>query len=109
ETACKEAGGLVDILINEEKITLSQNFSCKECGFTVPKLEPRLFSFNSPLGACPDCKGLGIKMEVDIDLLVPNQDLSLNQGAITYYKNIVGSENIDWQEFDYLCKTYKID
>lgn len=109
ETACKEAGGLVDILINEEKITLSQNFSCKECGFTVPKLEPRLFSFNSPLGACPDCKGLGIKMEVDIDLLVPNQDLSLNQGAITYYKNIVGSENIEWQEFEYLCKTYKID
>ena len=48
-------------------------------------------------------------MEVDIDLLVPNQDLSLNQGAITYYKNIVGSENIEWQEFDYLCKTYKID
>lgn len=109
ETACQETDGLVDILINDQKVTFSQNYSCKECGFTVPKLEPRLFSFNSPLGACPDCKGLGMKMEVDINILIPDAELSLNEGAITYYKNIVGSENIEWQEFVCLCNYYHID
>jgi len=89
EVALKEAKGIADILINDEIIHLSENYACKECGFSVPKLEPRLFSFNSPIGACPDCKGLGIKLEVDEDLLVPNDELSINQGAIIYYKNII--------------------
>ncbi len=109
EVALKEAKGIADILINDEIIHLSENYACKECGFSVPKLEPRLFSFNSPIGACPDCKGLGIKLEVDEDLLVPNDKLSINQGAIIYYKNIIGSENIEWQEYEFLCDTYQID
>lgn len=109
EVALKEAKGIADILINDEIIHLSENYACKECGFSVPKLEPRLFSFNSPIGACPDCKGLGIKLEVDEDLLVPNDELSINQGAIIYYKNIIGSENIEWQEYEFLCDTYQID
>lgn len=109
EVALKEAKGIADILINDEIIHLSENYACKECGFSVPKLEPRLFSFNSPIGACPDCKGLGIKLEVDEDLLVPNDELSINQGAVIYYKNIIGSENIEWQEYEFLCDTYQID
>ena len=109
EVALKEAKGIADILINDEIIHLSENYACKECGFSVSKLEPRLFSFNSPIGACPDCKGLGIKLEVDEDLLVPNDELSINQGAIIYYKNIIGSENIEWQEYEFLCDTYQID
>lgn len=109
EVALKEAKGVADLLIDDELLHLSENYACKECGFTIPKLEPRLFSFNSPIGACPDCKGLGIKLEVDTDLLVPNDELSINQGAITYYKNILGSENIEWQEYVYLCDYYHIN
>ena len=109
EIALKESQGVADLLINDELVHLSENFACKECGFTVPKLEPRLFSFNSPIGACPDCKGLGIKLEVDVDLLVPNDELTLNQAAIIYYKNFVGSENIEWKTFEILCNYYNID
>ena len=68
-----------------------------------------MFSFNAPLGCCPDCKGVGIKREVAIDILVPNEELSLNQGAIRWHRNIAGSKNIEWQEFVYLCKQYRID
>ena len=60
--------------------------ACKYCGFSVPRLEPRFFSFNSPIGYCPECRGLGIKREVDVNLLVPDDNLSLNEGAIEYYK-----------------------
>ena len=109
EVALKEAKGFADLIIDEQRIHLSENYACKECGFTVPKLEPRLFSFNSPIGACPDCKGLGIKLEVDTDLLVPNEEMSINQGANVYYKNILGSENIEWQEYAYLCDYYHIN
>ena len=80
ETATKLADGEVvvqNLNLNEETL-FSENHACKICGFSVPKLEPRLFSFNSPLGACPDCNGLGIKNEVDIDLLIPDFDLSIN-------------------------------
>ncbi len=91
----------------DEKL-LSSHHTCKYCGFAVPSLEPRLFSFNSPLGCCPDCHGLSIKREVDPKLLVVNDNFSLNQGAIEYFKNIVGTKNLEWQEFVYLCKTYQI-
>lgn len=87
---------------NEEKL-FSEHASCKYCGFSVPPLEPRLFSFNSPLGACPECAGLGIKREVAEDLLIPNEELSINQGAIAYFKNQVDGNNIEWQEFKLLC------
>ena len=109
ETAVKWSKGLVFVLHNNEEKLFSTNYSCPYCGFSVGKLEPKLFSFNAPLGACHECNGLGMRKEVDLDILVPNKDLTLNQGAITYYKNIVGSENIEWQEFVALCRHYAID
>ncbi len=100
--------GYITVLANEEEKLYSEHHSCKYCGFSVPKLEPRLFSFNAPLGCCPECNGLGIKREVDPDLLIPNPNFSINQGAIEYFKNIVGTTNLEWQEFTYLCKEYNV-
>jgi len=99
------------LIINSSKgeRLLSEHHSCPECGFSVPSLEPRLFSFNAPLGYCPDCHGLGIKREVSLDLLVPDPSLSISQGCIRYFHNIVNSTNIEWQEFALLCKLYNID
>ena len=84
---------------NEEEILFSSNYSCKYCGFNIPKLEPRLFSFNAPFGACDHCKGLGITQKVDVDYLIPDRTKSIRQGGIIYYKNIVGTENLEWQRF----------
>ena len=100
--------GYVILMLNNEEKLLSEHHTCKYCGFSVPHLEPRLFSFNSPMGCCPDCHGLGLKRQAAEDLLVPNQELSINQGAIVFYKNIVGTKNLDWQDFEMLCKLYKI-
>ncbi len=82
ELALKLAKGLVTInVIDGEDYIYSEKFACPDCGFSFEELTPRMFSFNSPYGACPDCAGLGFKMEVDPDLLI-NQELSLNQGGI---------------------------
>ncbi len=86
----------------------SSHHACKYCGFSVPKLEPRLFSFNAPSGSCPDCHGLGIKREADIVRMVPDQSLSIQQGAITFFKNMIGTPNLYWQEFKKLCELYQI-
>lgn len=82
ETALNLAEGrvLVDIM-DQEELLFSQNLACPECGFSIEELAPRMFSFNSPFGACPECDGLGSKMIVDPDLLVPNPDKSINDGA----------------------------
>lgn len=109
ELASEWANGFVLTLIGEEEHLYSEHNACPICGFTVPKLEPRLFSFNSPLGCCPSCNGLGISQEVDIDLLVPDKEKSINEGAIIYYKNVVGTSNLDWQTFEELLKHYNID
>ena len=109
ELASEWANGFVLVLINNEEHLYSEHNACPQCGFTVPKLEPRLFSFNSPLGCCPVCGGLGISQEVDINLLAPDKTKSINEGAIIYYKNIVGSQNLDWQQFKYLMDYYHID
>ncbi len=108
ELALKMADGTCIIKCGDNRELLSSNFACPECGFTVPKLEPRLFSFNSPLGACDCCKGLGITTEVDVDYLMPDKSLSINEGGIRYYKNIVNTSNIEWQNFHALLKHYKI-
>lgn len=99
------------MIISSEKgdRLLSQHHSCPKCGFSVPHLEPRLFSFNAPLGYCPDCHGLGIKREVAVDLLIPDPDKSISEGGIRYFQNIVNTTNIEWQEFAYLCDLYHID
>lgn len=109
ELASDWANGFVLVLINSEEHLYSEHNACPQCGFTLPKLEPRLFSFNSPLGCCPACGGLGISQEVDINLLAPDKTKSINEGAIIYYKNIVGSQNLDWQQFKYLMDYYHID
>ena len=109
ETALKLADGKVIVLNGDEEKLFSENYSCPICGFSVSALEPRLFSFNAPLGACPTCHGLGITEEVDVNNLIPDPSLSIREGAVRYYKNIVDTENIEWQTFTILCKAYKID
>lgn len=83
ETALKLSEGNVIVnVIDGEEILFSENFACPECGIALEEISPRLFSFNSPFGACPACTGLGANLEVDIDLIIPNRKLSLNNGAI---------------------------
>ena len=108
ELASEWSNGYILVVTNEEERLFSEHNACDECGFSVPKLEPRLFSFNSPLGCCPTCNGLGIKQEVDIDLLVPNKEISIDDGAILYYKNVVNTSNLDWQNFKTLLDYYSI-
>ena len=108
ELASEWSNGYILVVTNEKERLFSEHNACDECGFSVPKLEPRLFSFNSPLGCCPTCNGLGIKQEVDIDLLVPNKEISIDDGAILYYKNVVNTSNLDWQNFKTLLDYYSI-
>ena len=83
ESALALASGLLVVdVIGGKELTFSQSFSCPDCGISIPEIEPRSFSFNNPYGACPECSGLGYKMEFDEDLMVPDQRLSLNEGAI---------------------------
>lgn len=109
ETALRLADGLAIVSAGEQEILFSQRYACMECGFSVARLEPRLFSFNSPLGACETCKGLGVTQKVDVDYLIPDRSKSIRQGGIAYYKNIVDSENLEWQVFKTLCDHYQID
>ena len=109
ETAVKLSNGLAVAVTTQEEILFSANYACPHCGFSVPELQPRLFSFNSPLGACEHCKGLGTIQMVDVDFLIPDKSKSIRQGGIIFYKNIVDTENIDWQNFRTLCDYYKVD
>ena len=95
ETALDWSQGLLVVYSDIEEKVLSDRHTCPICGFSVPKLEPRLFSFNAPMGFCPDCKGLGIKREAALELLVPNPELSISKGAFDYYKNVVGTQNLE--------------
>ncbi len=67
---------------NDNDIIFSEHFACNTCGFNMPKIEPRLFSFNNPIGACKRCTGIGNLISVDLDLIIPNKDLTLDEGAI---------------------------
>ena len=83
EATLRLAEGRVFVdVIGDKMLQFSENFACPYCGFTIGELEPRLFSFNAPFGACPDCDGLGMKLEVDIDLVVPDRKKTLNEGAM---------------------------
>ena len=78
------AEGLMTVdVIGGEPVNFSQSFSCPDCGISIEEIEPRSFSFNNPFGACPECSGLGYKMEFDADLIIPDKSLSINEGAIT--------------------------
>ena len=108
EIATKLAEGKVVIEIpGDKEILFSENFACPHCEFSLPELEPRLFSFNSPYGACPDCKGLGIKLNIDPDLVIPNQDISINDGCILTLSD--DQEGIYYKRLEAVCKYYKID
>ena len=101
ENALKYSKGLVRVLETEgaspREFTYSENNACAHCGIGFSELEPRLFSFNSPYGACPDCNGLGLKIEVDEDLVVPDASLSINEGAIAAWDNPVTTRTHRWK------------
>ena len=84
ETATNLSHGKVIIdIINSKEVLFSENFACPYCDYSLEELEPRIFSFNAPYGACPDCKGLGIQYKIDVDLVIPDKNKSINEGAIT--------------------------
>ena len=84
ENVLSLSGGLMTVdIIDGEPLTFSQNFACPDCGISIEEIEPRSFSFNNPYGACPECYGLGYKMEFDVELMIPDTSLSVNQGAIS--------------------------
>jgi excinuclease ABC subunit A len=95
ETALKYGNGKVVIIDEDKEGVYSQSHSCKICGFTIPEMEPRLFSFNNPVGACPHCKGLGFTYEPDENKMIPDKSLSINMGGIDYFKNTVNTTSID--------------
>ena len=109
EVASNLAGGLVVInIVGEDRdILFSQNYACEDCGISIEELSPRMFSFNNPFGACPTCTGLGSQLKVDPDLIIPNKELSILDGAITAsgWNNIKG-DSISRMYFDALSKKY---
>ncbi|KAF0225686.1 MAG: excinuclease ABC subunit A [Erysipelotrichaceae bacterium] len=109
ENALKLAKGLAIVISSGEELLFSSNYSCPKCGFSIPELQPRLFSFNSPLGACEHCKGLGMIQMVDVDYLIPDRTKSVTRGGIVYFKNILKTKNIEWQVFETLAEHYDID
>lgn len=109
ETASKLAHGKVVIdVVGHDEILMSETYACPHCDFSLPELEPRMFSFNAPYGACDDCKGLGIKLKIDENLIVPNRELSINEGAIVSL-NIKDENNINYTELFTTCQFYGID
>ena len=109
ETAMALSGGLlyIDLVSTGEQLSFSQNYACDDCGISLEELEPRLFSFNNPHGACPTCTGLGVQLLVDPELIVPNPELSIAEGGIVAsgWNNIKG-DSISRMYFDALAKRY---
>lgn len=95
EVALKMPNKKVIVITNDKEIAYSEAHACHICGFSIPEMEPRLFSFNSPIGACPTCKGLGVTFEPDPDKMTPDPSLSINEGGIEFFKNTVNTSNFD--------------
>lgn len=109
KAALNNASGFVSVSVNGLSNLYSEHYSCPICGFSVPKIEPRLFSFNNPLGCCPTCKGLGKTIFCDQNLLVPDDTLSIKEGAIKFYSvNKIEANIIDWNDFEAVLKFYDI-
>ena len=107
ETSTKLADGKVLInIIGEKEILMSENYACPKCDFSLPELEPRIFSFNAPYGACPSCKGLGITKHISLDLIMPDKSLSVLDGGI---KTITIDNNIETNRLFTLSKNLDID
>jgi excinuclease ABC subunit A len=108
ETALRLGEGKVIVdVIGEEELLFSENHACPHCGFSIGELEPRMFSFNSPFGACPECDGLGSKLEVEVDLVIPNKELSLKQHAIAPWEPT--SSQYYPQLLEAVCNHYGVD
>jgi len=109
ESAVKLAKGKVVIdIVGKTPFVMSEIYACPECDFSLPELEPRLFSFNAPYGACKECKGLGIKFKIDEDLVIPDKEKSISEGAIVSI-NLDDSSNIINTQINTVAKFYKID
>ncbi len=107
EQACSKANGKVVIdVIGHDEIVMSEKYACPDCDFSLPELEPRMFSFNAPFGACEDCNGLGMKMKISVDLLIPDKNLSINEGGI---KTLTQDQNTLYTEVSTTAKYYGID
>ncbi len=107
EASCKLSNGKVVIeIVGDKELVFSELYACPYCEFSLPELEPRMFSFNAPYCACPDCKGLGIKLSIDPELVVPDKDKSLEDGAIVTLGD--DTDNIYYKRLECLCKHYKI-
>lgn len=111
ETVLELSGGLALIdVIGGEEMLFSQNYACPDCGISIEELTPRMFSFNSPYGACPTCNGLGVLMEIDPDLVIPNRNLSLAEGAIVAPGWNSGKEDsMAWMYMKALSEHYGFD
>lgn len=109
ETATKMANGKVVInILGDKEIVMSENYACPLCDFSIPELEPRLFSFNSPYGACPVCKGLGVNLHIDEDMLIPDKNLSIMDGAVASFQS-GETLNIAFKKLALVAKHYNID
>ena len=109
ETATRLSKGKVIIdIVGSNEVLFSENFACPYCDYSLEELEPRIFSFNAPYGACPKCKGLGIEYKIDVDLVIPNKDKSINEGAITTI-TVDETNNIISTQLNTLAKFYGID
>ncbi len=109
ETVLGLAEGLLTVdVIDGEEIHFSQSFSCPDCGISIEEIEPRSFSFNNPFGACPECFGLGYKMEFDEDLIIPDKSLSIMEGAITVmgWQSCNDRKSFSYAILDALCREY---
>lgn len=110
EAATKLSDGKVIISVlgdNSKEIVMSEKFACPHCDFSLPELEPRLFSFNAPFGACPECKGLGVKLQISEDLVIPDKNKSINDGCIKTMSD--DTDNLYYKKLECACKHYKID
>lgn len=106
EESTKKANGKVVILINDEEIIMSEQYACIKCNYSIPELEPRLFSFNAPYGACDECKGLGTKLKISEDLLIPNWDKSIMDGGISA---VSMDSSTYFTQIETVCNYYGID
>ena len=109
ETALALTGGVAEVeVVGGEVMTFSQNFACPDCGISIDEIEPRSFSFNNPFGACPECFGLGYKMEFDEDLMIPDKSLSISKGAIVVmgWQSCTDKNSFTHAILDALCKEY---
>ena len=104
----KSKGKTIIEVIGSNEFMMSEHYACPKCDFSLPELEPSMFSFNAPFGACPDCKGLGVKFNVDEDLVIRNKDVSINDGAIVAI-NIEDDNNIIYTQIKTVCEYYNID